>query len=141
MITQEQIITFLCILIFFLSFGLYILKKSLYNHNLKLQEELRNYKIETKKEFERIRFTEKPICKVADSYNGNFLVTRVKYKEEEKYQYIGLLHQQQYGTLLNIGYEYEIFNIKTSEFTHFNWFIDFKKFLEVNNLTLDERKD
>ena len=40
MTIQEDIILFLSILVGFLVYGFYILKKSLYNHNIKLKEEL-----------------------------------------------------------------------------------------------------
>jgi hypothetical protein len=137
MTIQEDIILLLSILIGFLVFGFYILKKSLYNHNLKLQKELNNFKIETKKEFERVRFTEKPICKVGDIYSKQFLVTKSKYNETVNIQHPNLIN----FSLLSIGHNYEIFNMKDSTFLDFNSSYGLKKFLKDNNLTLDETKE
>lgn len=137
MTTQEHIILFLSIAIGFLIYGLLILKKSLYNHNIKLQECFDNFKIETRKEFERIRFTEKPICKVGDVYSKQFLVTKSKYNETINIQHPNLVN----FNLLSIGYNYEIFNMKDSTFLDFHSSYGLKKFLKDNNLTLDETKD
>lgn len=134
MTIQEDIILFLSILVGFLIYGFYILKKSLYNHNIKLKEELDDFKIYTRKEFERIRFNGKPICKVGDTYSKKFIVTKVKYFEELNRfsdQFIPL-------QLLYMTYEYEVLNLNTKELLYFNYMLDFKKFIEINNLTLDE---
>lgn len=134
MTIQEDIILFLSILVGFLVYGFYILKKSLYNHNLKLNEELKKLKTETKKEFERIRFNGKPICKAGDTYSKKFIVTKVKYFEK-------LNHFSDQFTplqLLYMTYEYEVLNLNTKELLYFNYMLDFEKFIVINNLTLDE---
>lgn len=132
MTTQQYISLFLSIIIGFLCYGLLILKKSLYNHNIKLKEELDNFKIYTRKEIERIRFTEKPICKVGDVYNNHFVVTKVKYSEYENYRSDNL-HP---SSILHIGYEYELLDLKTSKYHTFPYFCDFNVFLKSNNLKL-----
>lgn len=137
MTTQEHIILFLSILVGFLVYGILILKKSLYNHNIKIKESIDNLKTETRKEFERVRFTEKPICKVGDIYGNQFLVTRVKYNEYVNVQHPNLVN----FNLLTIGYNYEIFNMKNSEFLHFNSSHELKKFIKDNNLILNETKN
>lgn len=137
MTIQEDIILFLSILFGCLVFGLLILKKSLHNHNIRLQESFDNFKIETKKEFERIRFTEKPICSVGTKYGKDIIVTKVKYDE---YPYLNI-HQSQSNRLLNMGYDYEILNLKTKQISVFNGNTEFSRFLKWNNLINNEGKN
>ena len=129
---QEDIIIFLSILVGFLVFGLLILKKSLYNHNVRLQEELNDFKIETKKEFERVRFTEKPICKVGDVYNKRYVVTKAKYKETNSHVS---------WSILDIVYEYELLDLEIKKPIIFRSNSYMEKFIKDNNLTLDETKN
>lgn len=137
MTIQEDIILFLSILVGFLIYGFYILKKSLYNHNIKLKEELDNFKVYTRKEFERIRFTKKPICKVGDVYNKRFVVTKAKYIEYPNYKDSN--HQPLF--LLTITNEYELLDLDSKQSIHFRSNSLIKKFLKDNNLNLDETKN
>jgi hypothetical protein len=132
MTNQEHITLFLSILIGFLVYGLLILKKSLKEHNLKLQEQLDKHKIETRKEFERIRFTEKPICKVGDIYNKKFVVTKAKYVEYDSY--IDCNCQPLF--LLQITNEYELLDLETKEQIHFRSNYLMQKFMKENNLKI-----
>lgn len=137
MTTQEHIILFLSILVGCLVYGILILKKSLYHHNIKLQESFDNFKIETRKEFERIRFTEKPICKVGDIYSKKFVVTKAKYIETENNRSLNM-HPL---SLLHMRHEYELLNLETKEIIHFNYNLFLSKFIKDNDLTLDETKN
>jgi hypothetical protein len=123
---------FLSILCAGLVFCILILRKILLNHNVKLQQEIDNLKIETKKEFERIRFTEKPICKVGDVYSKKFVVTKAKYVEYDSYKSCNVPPV----FLLQITNEYELLNLETKETLHFrsNFFIN--KFIKDNNLKI-----
>lgn len=132
MTIQENIILFLSILIVFLVYGLLILKKSLITHNLKLQEQLDIHKTETRKEFERIRFTEKPICKVGDVYSKKFVVTKAKYIEYNNTQHPNL----QPMFLLQITNEYELLNLETKEIINFHSNFHLNKFIKDNNLKI-----
>lgn len=137
MTIQEDIILFLSILVGFLIYEFYILRKSLYNHNIKLKEELDNFKIYTRKEIERIHFTEKPICKVGDVYSKKFVVTKAKYTETENNHSLNL-HP---FFLLHMRHQYELLNLDTKEMIFFDSNLYLSKFIKDNNLNLDETKN
>lgn len=132
MTTQEHIILLLSILIGLLVYGLFFTKKYLYNHIERLEEQLDNHKIETKKELQKIRFIENPICKIGDVYNKNIVVTKSNYFERIVSDNIHM-----YGNpILDMGYEYELLNLDTKETTNFRSNYLMQKFIKDNDLKI-----
>lgn len=130
--THEILYLFLCTVIGVLIFFVLALRKAIFNHNVRLQEEINNFKTETRKEFERIRFTEKPICKVGDVYSKKFVVTKAKYVEYDSYKDCNF----QPLFLLQITNEYELLNLETKETTHFRSNFFMQKFIKDNDLKI-----
>ncbi len=130
MTTQQHIILLLSIIIGFLVLGLLILKKSLYNHNVKLQEELNDLRIETAKDFERVRFTEKPICDIGTKYGDKLIVIMAKRFERQN-----IMHPPTKSGIL-LGHEYNILNLVTKGTTYFGSNMSFSTFLKENNLSI-----
>ncbi len=131
MTTQEHIILFEAIVIGMLTFILLVLRKSLYNHNVKLQEELTEFKKETKYEFDRVRFTEKRICDVGTVYGENFVVTSAKYFESKTSPSFHLY----------MNYTYELLNLKTKEVLIFKSNSVLAQFLKENDLSISNSNE
>ena len=132
MTNQEHIILILSILCGILAYYILFLYKKCKEFYEYTTKELSEQKNHFRKEFERVRFTEKPICKVGDIYSKKFVVTKAKYVE-----YPNVLHPNlQQIFLLQITNEYELLNLETKETTHFrsNYFM--QKFIKDNDLKI-----
>lgn len=132
MTNQEHIIlilSILCgILVYYILF-LYKKCKEFYEYTTKELSEQKNH---FRKEFERVRFTEKPICKVGDIYSKKFVVTKAKYVEYDSYKDCDF----QPLFLLQITNEYELLNLETKETTCFRSNFFMQKFIKDNDLKI-----